>query len=92
MKEVNHDKGLYTDAEFDQAIADGKTRREDGAEPSGSALISDEDARQITVITLMRIYDMLGMILNKLDPEAAEAVAEKHAAGELVGPLPSLNI
>ena len=88
MKESTPDKGLYTEAEFDAALAGNESRQD----ATAAAMMSDEDAKQITVITLMRIYDVLGMILNHLDPDAAEALAEKHAAGQLVGPLPSLNL
>jgi hypothetical protein len=86
MKEVDHDKGLYTEEEFDTALANNKERQ---AEAAG---LSDEDAKQITAITLMRIYDMLGAILTHLDEDQAEAILAKHANGELVGPLPALNL
>lgn len=124
MKEVNHDKGLYTEEEFNdalegnlarQSIEDAKSKKEkvedlaemplDGDdtlregdkfispdESAESTELSDEDARQITVITLMRIYDVLGAILNHLDEDQCEALLTKHANGELTGPLPSLNI
>lgn len=72
-------------------VSPEKGLTEAGESEEGSP-ISDFEAQQITVITLMRIYDMLGMILNHLDPEAADAIAEKHASGGLAGPLPSLNI
>lgn len=89
MKEVQPESGLYTEAEFDDAVAGNEVRQ---AETEKEELISAQDAQQITVITLMRIYDMLGAILTHLDEDAAEALLEKHANGELVGPLPSLNI
>lgn len=54
--------------------------------------LSDEDAKQITAITLMRIYDVLGAILNHLDSELADAILKEHAEGRLVGPLPALNL
>ena len=76
MKEVSPDKGL-TDS---QPVAEQATG------------LSDEDARQITVITLMRIYDVLGAILNHLDEDQCEALLTKDANAELAGPLPSLNI
>lgn len=76
MKEVSPDKGLTDERPVEESTGP----------------LSDEDARQITAITLMRIYDVLGMILNHLDPDAAEALAEQHASGKLVGPLPSLNL
>lgn len=51
---------------------------------------SDNEAHQVNAITLMRIYDMLGAILNKIDPEVADAILKAHAEGRLIGPLPSL--
>lgn len=57
-----------------------------------TGLLSDEDAKQITAITLMRIYDLLGAILTHLDEDQANAILEAHANGRLVGPLPSLNL
>lgn len=93
MKEVNPEKGLqdYTDAEFDQALSDGEARQ--AGQPVAEATgLSPEQAQEITTITLMRIYDMLGAILNRLDPEQAEALLDAHADGKLVGPLPYLNI
>ena len=88
MKESTPEKGLYTEAEFDAALA-GNESRQDAAE---AAMLSDEDAKQITAITLMRIYDLLGAILTHLDEDTANAILEAHANGKLVGPLPSLNI
>jgi len=63
----------------------------DAAEAQASAF-SDDDVSQITVITLMRIYDMLGAILTHLDEASADAVLEKHTQGGLAGPLPYLNL
>lgn len=57
-----------------------------------TGLLSDEDAKQITAITLMRIYDVLGAILTHLDEDQANALLELHANGGLAGPLPSLNL
>lgn len=57
-----------------------------------TGLLSDEDAKQITAITLMRIYDVLGAILTHLDEDQANALLELHAKGGLAGPLPSLNL
>lgn len=95
MKEVSHDKGLkdpaYTEEEFDRAVREGEARQA-GDTGSSDPVISVEDAQQITVITLMRIYDMLGAILTHLDEDAADAILEQHANGKLVGPLPSLDI
>lgn len=54
--------------------------------------LSDEDAKQISSITLMRIYDMLGAILTHLDPDQADALLQLHANGGIAGPLPSLNL
>jgi hypothetical protein len=76
MKEVEPQKGLTDETPVDE-VATG--------------VFSDEDAKAINGITLMRIYDMLGAILNHLDPEMCEALIEKHKAGGLQGPPPSLN-
>lgn len=89
MKEVQPESGLYTEAEFHDAVAGNENRQ---AQTEKDELISAQDAQQITVITLMRIYDVLGAILNHLDEDQAEALMTRHANGELVGPLPSLNI
>lgn len=76
MKEVEPQKGLTDERPVEES----------------TGLLSDEDAKQITAITLMRIYDMLGAILTHLDEDTANALLEKHANGELIGPLPSLNL
>jgi hypothetical protein len=88
MKEVPHDKGLYTEEEFAAAVDEGQIRQAETAEEVFSAL----ESRQIDTITLMRIYDVLGAILNKLDEDACTALMNKHANGGLAGPPPSLNI
>lgn len=54
--------------------------------------IPDSEALQVTMITLMRIYDLLGALLNEQNPELAEAYAATHAEGRLIGPLPVLNL
>jgi len=82
MKEISLESGL-TDPDEVSSEETGQAE---------SLPFSDEEARQVTVITLMRIYDMLGMILTHLDQDAADAVAQAHAEGRIVGPLPSLNI
>jgi hypothetical protein len=64
----------------------------DAAEATDASALSDEDAKQINAITLMRIYDVLLAILTVDDPDMAEALMEKHANGELHGPMPYLNI
>ena len=97
MKEVSHDKGLedpaYTEAQCDRALAEGELRQAGtGPVEESTGLLSDEDAKQINAITLMRIYDVALALLNHLDPDMAEALMEKHANGELRGPLPSLNL
>ena len=89
MKEIQPESGLYTEAEFHDAVTGNETRQ---AQTEKEELISAQDAQQITVITLMRIYDVLGAILNHLDKDQAEAVLTKHANGGLVGPLPALDI
>lgn len=88
MKEVPHDKGLYTDEEFNQAITDGEHRQSEATDEA----FSSSESRQIDTITLMRIYDVLGAILNHLDEDACTALMEKHSQGGLAGPPPSLNI
>ena len=50
------------------------------------------EASDITVITLMRIYDLLGAILNEMDEDIATAILERHKQGGLVGPMPALNL
>ena len=89
MKEVEPDKGLYTEEEFDAALAGNETRQAETE--AASELFSDEDAKAINSITLMRIYDVLGAILSHLDPDMAEALLEKHKAGGLTGPPPTLK-
>lgn len=91
MKEVSPDKGLYTEAEFEQAVSDNEVRQA-GEAVEQSTAFSAEDARQMDSITLMRIYDLLGALLTHLDEDTATAVLEAHAEGKLVGPLPYLNI
>lgn len=88
MKESTPSKGLYTEAEFDAALAGNESRQD----ATAAAMLSDEDAKQITAITLMRIYDVLGAILTHLDEDQANALLELHANGGLAGPLPSLNL
>lgn len=84
MKEVSPEKGL-------QDHQEGEPVQDDSA-------LTPEDARQINSITLMRIYDMLGAILTHLDEDSedgcscADEILDAHAAGRLIGPLPSLNI
>ena len=78
MKEAQPEKGLTTESPTET--------------PAQTTELSDEDNRQITVITLMRIYDMLGAILTHLDEDQANAILARHSEGGLVGPLPYLNI
>ncbi len=91
MKEVQPEKGLqdsaYTEEEFDSAMEGNHVRQ-----AADEALISEQDAQQITVISLMRIYDMLSAILNHLDSDMNAALLEEHKKGGLAGPLPSLNL
>lgn len=45
-----------------------------------------------TLITLMRIYDVLLAQLSLTDDERANALMNKHAAGQLVASLPQLTL
>lgn len=96
MKEVSPDKGLqdssYTEAEFDAALENNSKRQANKPGTQEVPGLSDEDVKQITVISLMRIYDMLGAILTHLDKDQADALLEHHAQGGLAGPMPSLNL
>ena len=46
----------------------------------------------VNAIVLMRIYDMLGAILDHLAPEVAEELVNKHSQGKILGPFPSLDL
>lgn len=54
--------------------------------------LSDKNVHGVNAITLMRIYDLLGIIATHLDEETATAILEAHEQGQLVGPLPYLNM
>lgn len=104
MKEVSPHKGLddhtaddvkYTDEQFEQALSDNgerQARADTDTKPESNAVFPVDDSRVMDTITLMRIYDVLAAILNKIDPEAADIVMERHADGKLIGPIPWINI
>lgn len=45
-----------------------------------------------TAITLMRIYDMLTILCNDVNPEATQKLLELHSNGIIVNELPSMNM
>lgn len=51
-----------------------------------------ETAPGLSLIVLMRIYDVQMAMLAKTDPEAAAALYEAHSKGAIIGPLPAINI
>ena len=53
---------------------------------------SPEEAPGVSLIVLMRIYDMLCGIYTHLDHDRATALMEIHSKGGLVGPLPALKL
>lgn len=51
-----------------------------------------ETAPGLSLIVLMRIYDVQMALLAKTDPDAAEALYEAHAKGHIIGPLPAIDM
>lgn len=52
---------------------------------------SSANAPGLTLITSMRIYDVLLGIYFEMNPEKASALMEKHLKGHVVGPLPNYD-
>ena len=52
---------------------------------------SPENAPAFTLITLMRIYDVLMAQFNASNPDAAAKLVELHAKGKLLGSFPWLD-
>lgn len=50
------------------------------------------NAPGVSLIILMRIYDLLAGIYNDMDPDKCAAVLELHKKGKLFLPLPYLDI
>lgn len=56
-------------------------------EPAESAA----DTLNVLVIVGLRIYDALMLANAERNPDATEALRQKHANGEFIGPLPMVN-
>lgn len=54
---------------------------------NGQAL--EENLDMVSYIMLHRIYDLLTIIANSLEPEKTSKMVEYHDAGYLLGPSPS---
>ena len=50
-----------------------------------------ESVAPVVVITLARIYDMLTVIANSMDPATTQAIVKAHELGQLFGPPPALD-
>ena len=61
-------------------------------ESEGMDPFAPENIGIVQTIVLMRIYDLLGAILDNLDPEVAEEIVNRHSAGKITGPFPSLDL
>lgn len=49
----------------------------------------EDNLPMVTYIMLHRIYDLLTIIANNLEPEKTSKMVEYHDAGYLLGPSPS---
>ena len=47
---------------------------------------------EATLVTLMRIYDVLLGMYSDMDEIKAEALMELHALGQLLGPVPAFDL
>lgn len=47
---------------------------------------------EATLVTLMRIYDVLLGMYSNMDEVKAEALMELHALGQLLGPVPAFDL
>lgn len=53
---------------------------------------SPENVGAVQTVVLMRIYDVLMTILQDANPDMAKQLHELHAAGQILGSLPYLDI
>ena len=79
MKEVKNEKGL-SEEPADQV-----------AEDVVSAF-GPETAPGLTLVTLMRIYDVLLAQYRLSSPEGAKRLHDLHAEGKILGSLPYLDL
>ena len=61
--------------------------------PTGpSDPFSPENAPGVSLIVLMRLYDVGLALLHKIDPDAAAKLKDYHASGGIAGSLPTINL
>lgn len=53
--------------------------------------LSPHNAPGISLIVLMRVYDVLMGLYTEANPDQARTLMEIHAAGSLLGPSPVFN-
>lgn len=61
-------------------------------DPEGLDPFHPEVVPGVSLIVLMRIYDVLMATYTNLDPEGANKLYELHAAGKIVGSMPIIDM
>lgn len=82
MKEVDPIKGLTDLANQESAV-----EAVENTDP-----FSLQYAPGLSLIILMRIYDVVMAQYREVDPEKAKLLLKYHAEGKIVGPMPYLDM
>lgn len=61
-------------------------------EPVGEDAFNEDNYNTVSLITQLRIYDLLMVIARGINEDEAIEVAKLHAVGKILGPPPSWNM
>lgn len=67
------------------------TEPQNGGMDDGTPLADLIEATSANMIVTMRVYDVLMGLLSHFEPDMHRAMLEKHANGEILGPVPAIR-
>lgn len=76
--------------DLEARYAELKAEADAAKETASQDPLAPENIPVVQLITILRIYDILGALLNKLDPKMAEEVLNGHENGKILGPSPRI--
>lgn len=85
MKEVEPISGL-------NELNENRDADVDAAVGVGFDPFAPQNAPGLSLIVLMRIYDVMLAQFREENPEGAKRLRELHAQGKILGPLPSIDL